>query len=162
MVAHHYARVMTRIRKTRWKLTYILVGLLLAGFNGLVLSPALPPVASALGANLLGLLLYLGGARSFRGPGEPVKPPRAWWRMTSRPRAGFVIGSLLVLSFVNGVFFVMFGSGDSTLSYALGTAIDGSLAFMFLRSSIQLRKFPPETVPDPVEAPRWKPLNLKQ
>ena len=153
---------MTRIRKTRWKVAYILVGLLLVGFNGLVLAPALPTLAAALGANVLVLLLYVGGVRSFRGPGEPVKPPRAWWRMTSRPLAGFVVGSLLVLSFVNGVFFVMFGSGDSTFSYALGAAIDGSLAFMFLRSSIQLGKFPPETVPDPVEVPRWKPFTLKQ
>ena len=159
-VVHRYAHVMTRIRKTRWKLVYIVIGILLLGFNGLVLSPAFPPLAAAVAANVLVLLLFLGGVRSFRGPGEPVKPPRAWWRMTSRPRAGFVVGSLLVLSFVNGVFFAVSGSGNFSLSYAVGTVVDGSLAFLFLRSSIQLRKFPPETVPDHVEAPRWKPIKL--
>ena len=151
---------MPRIRKTRWKLLYIVIGVLLAGFNSLVLGPALPPFVYAVGANVLVLVLYLGGVRSFRGPGEPIKPPRAWWRMTSRPRAGFVVGSLFVLIFVNDVFFAVSGSGDFTFSFALGAVVDASLAFLFLRSSIQLRKFPPETVPDPVEAPRWKPIRL--
>lgn len=151
---------MPRIRKTRWKLLYIVIGVVLAVFNGLVLGPALPPLAYAVGANVLVLVLYLGGVRSFRGPGEPIKPPRAWWRMTSRPRAGFVVGSLFVLIFASDVFFAVSGSGDFTFSYALGAVVDGSLAFLFLRSSIQLRKFPPETVPDPVQAPRWKPIRL--
>lgn len=26
----------------------------------------------------------------FRGHGEPIDAPRAWWRMTARPLAGFI------------------------------------------------------------------------
>lgn len=37
-------------------------------------------------------------ARSFRGIGEPVRPPRAWWKLTSRPRAGFLLGAMYLLS----------------------------------------------------------------
>ena len=151
---------MIRIRKTRWKLVYIVSGVLLGGFAGLALAPAFSPAVYAVGANVFFLLLYLGGVRSFRGPGEPLKPPRAWWRMTSRPRAGFVVGSLLVLSVVNEVYLAMTGAGNFTFSYALGAVVDGSLGLLFLRSSIQLRRFPPKMAPEPVAAPRWKPIKL--
>ncbi|WP_158253978.1 hypothetical protein [Cryobacterium sp. Y50] len=48
---------MSRIRRARWKLVYVVMGVLLEGFNGLVLTSALPPLAAALGANVLVLLL---------------------------------------------------------------------------------------------------------
>lgn len=149
---------MIRIRKTRWKVIYIVCGFLLAGFNPLALAPMLPPFVAAVSQAVLLMLLWLGGVRSFRGPGEPIKPPRAWWRMTSRPRAGFVVGSQHVLFFVNNILIAVFGPSNFTLACALGALIYGPLAFLFFRSSIRLRRFPPETVPEPVELPRWKPV----
>jgi len=37
------------------------------------------------------------GVRTFRGEGEPIDPPRAWWRMTARPPAGFALGALFLV-----------------------------------------------------------------
>ena len=36
------------------------------------------------------------GVRVFRGDDEPVAPPRAWWRMTARPFAGFLLAAYFV------------------------------------------------------------------
>jgi hypothetical protein len=95
---------MIRLRKTRWKVAYILIGVISLAAIEIVIQPLMiSNPMSAVVAKSLTVLLYLGGARSFRGLGEPIEPPRAWWRMTSRPRAGYIIGSLLVLSSANGV-----------------------------------------------------------
>ena len=37
-------------------------------------------------------------ARSFRGWDEPVAPPRAWWRLTARPVAGWWLAVLYLLA----------------------------------------------------------------
>ena len=95
---------MIRLRKTRWKVAYILIGVIALAAIEIAIRPFMfPNPMYAVVANLLTVLLYFGGVRSFRGVGEPIEPPRAWWRMTSRPRAGYIIGSLLVLSSANGV-----------------------------------------------------------
>jgi len=147
---------MLRLRKTRWKIAFIAVGVgSLFVFNRGVLSHLLPDPIYAVVANLLTLLLYFVGVRSFRGAGEPIEPPRAWWRMTSRPRAGFVIGSLLILGFADGVFVAISRPSDLEFASALSAIVDASLAFLYFRSSILLRRVPPHTVQ---EAPHWKPI----
>lgn len=147
---------MLRLRKTRWKIAYIAIGVgSLFVLNGGILSHLLPDPIYAVVANLLTVLLYFIGVRSFRGAGEPVQPPRAWWRMTSRPRAGFVIGSLLILSFADGVFVAVSGPSDLKFAGVLSAIVDASLAFFYFRSSILLRRVPPLTVQ---EAPHWKPI----
>ncbi|TFB84112.1 hypothetical protein E3O44_16670 [Cryobacterium algoricola] len=147
---------MIRLRKTRWKVAYILVGVIALAAIEIAIQPLmiLNPM-SAVVANSLTVLLYFGGVRSFRGVGEPIEPPRAWWRMTSRPRAGYIIGSLLVLSSANGVLVAMTGPPELILNVAISVAVDASLAFLYFRSSTRLRKAPPRTVQ---EVPRWKPL----
>jgi hypothetical protein len=51
-----------------------------------------------IGSSILAQLAFvIVGIRSFRGEGEPVRPPRVWWRMTARPPAGFVLGCLFLL-----------------------------------------------------------------
>lgn len=51
-------------------------------------------------APLIGALWFLAvvvvGVRTFRGPGEPVEPPRAWWRMTAGPVVGFLLAAYFV------------------------------------------------------------------
>ncbi|WP_420369373.1 hypothetical protein [Curtobacterium sp. L1-20] len=59
---------------------------------------ALDVSPSAVG--LLGALWFLAtvlvGVRVFRGPGEPVAPPRAWWRMTAGPVVGYLLAAYFV------------------------------------------------------------------
>ena len=50
-------------------------------------------------------------ARSFRGRGEPVDPPRPWWRLTAFPRASWWLGVLYLVS-TPAVFATAEGAGD--------------------------------------------------
>lgn len=50
------------------------------------------PFLSALGL----IAMVVVGVRLFRGDDEPVEPPRAWWRMTARPFAGFLMAAYFV------------------------------------------------------------------
>jgi hypothetical protein len=153
-----YTRAMLRIRKTRWKVAYIVVGVgLILLINGLFLSHVLPRPVDAVVGNLFTVLLYFGGARSFRGSREPVAPARAWWRMTSRPTAGFVIGALLSVSFASDIFSFSRPAGF-TFTYVLGAIVDLLMAFLYFHSSIRLRRTPPETVAEPSSLPHWKPI----
>jgi hypothetical protein len=147
---------MIRLRKTRWKVAYILIGVIALAAIEIAIQPLMiSNPMSAVVANSLTVLLYFGGVRSFRGLGEPIEPPRAWWRMTSRPRAGYIIGSLLVLSSANGVLVAITGPRELIFNVAISVVVDASLAFLYFRSSTRLRKAPPRTVQ---EVPRWKPL----
>lgn len=147
---------MIRLRKTRWKIAYILVGVVSLVAIEIVIRPLMVPNSMyAVVANSLTVLLYFGGVRSFRGLGEHIEPPRAWWRMTSRPRAGYIIGTLLVLNSANGVVVANTERPELMFDVVLGVVVDASLAFLYFRSSTRLRKAPPRTVQ---EVPRWKPL----
>ncbi len=149
---------MLRIRKTRWKIVYIVVGdVLLTLCNGLFLSKVIPRPADAVVANLLTVLLYFGGTRTFRGQGEPVAPPRVWWRMTSLPKAGFVIGVLLSLSFALDLVFAA-TRPHFLLTYILSAVVDGSLAILYFHSSVRLQRHPPAMVSVPQTLPKWKPI----
>lgn len=67
----------------------ILLTLLLFAFG---LPDAVVPLIAA-----IGFVLMVGiGVRVFRGDDEPVAPPRAWWRMTARPFAGFLLAAYFV------------------------------------------------------------------
>ncbi|TFC00936.1 hypothetical protein E3O51_00240 [Cryobacterium sp. MDB2-10] len=147
---------MIRLRKTRWKVAYILIGVIALAAIEIAIQPfRLPNPLYAVVANSLSILLIFGGVRSFRGLGEPLEPPRAWWRMTSRPRAGYIIGSLFVLNSANGVLVATTGPPELIFNVAISAMVDASLAFLYFRSSTRLRKAPPLTVH---EVPRWKPL----
>jgi len=147
---------MLRIRKTRWKIGYVaFAAFVLVALSVWTRSYSLPDPMYSVVANLLTVLLYFGGVRSFRGAGEPLEPPRALWRMTSRPRAGFVIGSILILNSAYGVFSAATQPEYFTFAYVLGAAVEASLAFLYFRSSIRLRRVPPQAMSD---VPRWKPM----
>ncbi|WP_308464766.1 hypothetical protein [Rathayibacter soli] len=136
---------MLRIRKTRWKVAYIVVAVVLATtLNGFVFSRFLPTPVAAILSNAVTLLLYFGGARSFRGAGEPVEPPRAWWRMTARPTAGLVIGSLLTLSVTLDVFGTASRAPGYEFSNFLNTVVDAVLVVFYVHSSIRLVRSPPQ------------------
>ncbi|MFE4468271.1 hypothetical protein ACFRFH_05570 [Leifsonia sp. NPDC056824] len=72
-------------------------------------------------------------ARSFRGIGEPVRPPRAWWKLTSRPRAGFLLGTMYLLSSIT----LLAPTLQSPSGWAAG-ANALLLGVAFLNSSIRL------------------------
>ena len=149
---------MLRIRQTRWKIAYVVASSILLALNGLFFLPLLPWLAGWVVGNALLILLVFGGTRSFRGAGEPLAAPRARWRMTSRPRSGFVVGSLFVLSSATNVYSAISMPTDLTFSYVADAVVGGALAFLFLRSSVRMQRVPPKTVPEPEGTPLWKPI----
>ncbi len=147
---------MVRIRKTRWKIAYIAAGIVMLFALGSTNSWfQFPNPLWGLANNILLVLIYLGGVRTFRGAGEPIQPPRDWWRMTSQPRAGFVIGSLLAVSFASNSFTAVSGPPGAAFASTLDSAVDAAMAFFYVRSSIRLRRVPPRTVQ---ELPRFRPV----
>lgn len=156
---------MLRIRKTGWKTVYIVVGWIAVAVLGWVISGLGIPTPLL---SLIGSVLFLGfvlvGTRIFRGRHEPILPARAWWRMTAKPTAGFVLGTCFALSLVYDVVLAVVdpagqfpGRRNIDLSTSilniLGTA---SLAYLYLNSSIRLVRNPPVVAPEPL--PKWKPL----
>ena len=150
---------MLRIRKTRWKALYIgIVMLVTFFFNAYVFPWIFPyPVDAIAGTGTL-FALYLVGARVFRGRAEPVEPPRDWWRMTSKPKAGFLIGSLQLVSAANEVGFLIFRDDVDALTLVLNLISDLVLAVLYFHSSRRLVRYPPLTVPQQARLQKWPPI----
>lgn len=82
-----------------WQKAGLLVGLVVvnAVFFRL-LGLVLPDLVVYILTEPFWLVAVVSLARSFRGAGEAVQPPRAWWRLTARPLAGFLLGAMYALS----------------------------------------------------------------
>ncbi|WP_291050745.1 hypothetical protein [Herbiconiux sp.] len=156
---------MVRIRKTGWKTAYVVVGwLVVTAVGWLVYGLGLSaPLLSVVGSVLF-LALVLVGARIFRGQDEPVTPPRAWWRMTAKPTAGFVLGTYFALSLLWDVVLAILDptgqfpgrrNADVT-TVVLGAIGSAPLVFLYLNSSIRLVRNPPAVAPEAL--PAWKPI----
>ncbi len=78
--------------------------------------------------------VYLA-TRMFRTPGEPVEPPRAWWRATGAPSLGFLV-AIVEISGLVVVLVPAFGAGSSYTPIEL--AVDAIGAAFYLHSSIRL------------------------
>jgi hypothetical protein len=90
-----------RITEVWQKLVYIVGGyavfvLFFWALRTYLLDAKSLPYASI--AFALNIAYTIVGVRVFRGYLEPVEPPRAWWRWTGRPKAGFWLGALNVLA----------------------------------------------------------------
>ncbi|WP_382304494.1 hypothetical protein [Herbiconiux sp. UC225_62] len=148
---------MFRIRKTRWKVAYFAASLILLNvLDSYLVARFLPDPLASIVANLLTLTFVLGAARTFRGQGEPLKPPRVWWRGSARPTASFVIGGLWAADAVATI--VVFALQPTAYYLAVGAATYVILAVFFINSAGRLQRFPQPTVPDPIPAPRFKPI----
>ncbi|MDJ0350774.1 hypothetical protein [Cryobacterium sp. PH29-G1] len=126
-----------RITSTSTKIGYVVaayvVGPLIVLFVALV---AGPPLAAA--ATVMLLLAVVGFAvRTFRGEGEPVAAPRAWWRMTAQPTSGFVFSALFLGQAVS-LAFTAAPRTDVGAFIAIAPVYAG-LGALFAYSSIRLR-----------------------
>ena len=159
------------IRITSWyfKLLYV-VGAWLIGFlaPGLLTALNAPALVGSLLSTAITLGSVIGGARLFRGSGEPVAPRRSWWKMTARPLLSRVLGIIFVLFLASTLFLVVtatLGVDRSVQSLGRMTILDTTisvvlaavLAFLYLNSAVRLAK-----MPAPVREPKFKPrLKLK-
>ena len=87
-----------RITEPMGKVAYVVGAVVIGVF--LVLLLAASPIPETVVADIAAAYFVawvVVGVRVFRGAGEQVEAPRAWWRMTARPAAGFVLAAFLGL-----------------------------------------------------------------
>ncbi|MBA8815495.1 hypothetical protein FHX48_000547 [Microbacterium halimionae] len=105
-------------------------------------------ITAFVGATNFSLGYFLGTAvmgtavifcvRTFRGVDEQSAPPRAWWRMTSRPTAGYLLGVL----FLAQVSWVAAGFVEPQSAVALVTSlvVNSVLSVAYFHSSLRLSR----------------------
>lgn len=150
----------------RWelKLLYV-IGVIAVGY---AIAALLRLVGASDLANFTGLIVdttgVLYGARVFRARGEPVRPPRAWWRMTGWPTLSrslgilfTVLATIALISLLQGIL----GATPSTpLDLAAAAAFLIEMAFfawLYLNSTARLRRAgitAPPKFPKPVKLTR--------
>ena len=122
-----------RFTRPLTKAAYIIGGYALLVLFTRATHPLAPTVFAVLDFIVFGTYILVG-VRSFRGKYEPVLPPRPWWRMTGRPKAGFWLGALLVLGVVSFLL-AKYIPVELRVSYIAQELVFGLL---YLNSSIQL------------------------
>lgn len=136
-----------RLRQKRWKLAYIVVGLALGlGLNYLLLRLDIDVVTSALSGFTQLAWVYFA-TRIFRWRNEMYLAPRAWWRMTGRSTAGFVLSALWLWGVLNSVALLLVGQNLAV--WAFGTAPLIVLTTLYVVSSIRLFRQEPRREPLP-------------
>jgi len=109
----------------------------LAAVDGLLtlLLNALGSEAGSIVLSVLQVVAWYLVTRTFRGPGEPVRAARPWWRMTNRPLLSGVFAVIyLLLAVVNiGLSFAGFGSLSGTVSIVAELALGGLFAVSYRR-----------------------------
>ena len=157
------------LRITRWqgKLLFVL-GVLLVGWivGGVLRAMGAPYLAQIIAGAITDVVGLLLGARIFRGRGEPVGPPRAWWQMTARPplsrRLGVLFLVLTVMSvaamFIDVVAPSAAGPATDVPVVIVGTLEFAAIAWLYLNSAARLRR-----LPVPPKEPRFRPtIHVKE
>ncbi|TXK18765.1 hypothetical protein [Homoserinibacter sp. GY 40078] len=92
-------------------------------------------------------IFTLVGVRVFRGRGEAIAPPRAWWRTAATARASLIFGSVLgLLALILVVGLVAQPSDFSTLSTVLALSYLVPVAALFIHAGLRLRAAPPPPI----------------
>ena len=150
---------MLAIRIVRWylKLAYAVGAYLVAYVIGFPIGWVLgtvgsPPLVLYVVSATMTIAGFMLGARIFRGRGEAVEPPRAWWRMTARPRLSERLGAVFViLTAVSAIGTIVAaarvplgrpGADDATgvADWVIATLLYGVLAYLYINSTVRLRR----------------------
>jgi hypothetical protein len=160
------------IRIVRWefKALYVVVAILLGWvIAGLLRGFGLAEIGIVLTSAVTDFGALLLGARIFRGRGEAVEPPRAWWRMTARPTLSRRLGILfVVLSLLGAVSLVLEATGiyaplpaltgDDVVVYARVILEYAVIAYLYLNSAARLKRLGvPAKDPKPPQEPKFRP-----
>lgn len=146
-------RVMS-VRIVRWylKLAYV-AGVWLAGYPAFALFDALnaPQITGSVVNAVITLAGIILGARWFRGKGEPITPPRPWWKMTARRTLSRVVGVASILGSALTVLYLLGAAlgverwmqtltAVALLEYVLTAVLYAIIATLYLNSAARLPK----------------------
>ncbi|MCX7522181.1 hypothetical protein OSC27_07795 [Microbacterium sp. STN6] len=133
---------------TEAKVTSVVLTYALGATAAVCVAVAAGAVAGAVTALLLLVASVVFFTRVFRGESEDAHAPRPWWRLSERPRAGFVLAALFAAEAIWLAFSLPSGTGDGAsdsvsaeISAALriaAVAVSALVALAFLNSSIRL------------------------
>lgn len=87
-----------RITRVRAKVVFVLTAVLAMVAVGIATNFLVGGGAGVIVTSFLWIVVVTLGTRWFRGFDEAVEPPRAWWRMTAQPPAGYVLAVLFLLN----------------------------------------------------------------
>lgn len=100
-----------------------------------LLFDALHSEAGSIVLTILQVVAWYLVTRLFRGPGEPVRAARPWWRMTNRPLLSGVLAAVYgVFAVVNiGFSFAGYGSPSGTVSIVAELLLAALFALSYRR-----------------------------
>ena len=124
-----------RIVLKRWKFAYLAGGYVALVIIARVTDPLPLPVYYAIDYALFFAYLIFA-VRAFRGKDEPIEPPRPWWRLTAKPKAGFWLAAFFAFG---ATAFVVPDPNTMPRQYEIGHLVQSFVvAVLYLNSSIQL------------------------
>ena len=137
-----------RIVSDSGKVAAIVLGVVVVPAAALMVGLASGALVGYLVSVLLTVAFMTVVVRCFRGDGEPVQPPRAWWRATHRPAAGFVVGAVFFLQACT--FALGLEPGGRPAPALVSAGVDLIIAAYFIHSSVRLSRHPAPGDPAPL------------
>jgi TRAP-type uncharacterized transport system fused permease subunit len=129
-----------RILRKRYKALYIVGGYAFGFATGQAVQILHAPVVASIIGFVISIAFYLIGVRTFRGPDEPLRPPRAWWRATARPTAGYWIGILALFATTSGFIGTHLRPDRFSAAHLITAAMLLLVGLYYLTSSIRLSR----------------------
>ena len=129
-----------RIVRKRYKALYVAGGIVVVAIVENYFFAFLPGLIAHILDALAQAAFVLSATRCFRSPGEPLAAPRAWWRATGRPAAGYVLAVLFGIgTFVTAVTEPR-GAAENVPGWWLNVALTLAIGLYYLHSSIRLSR----------------------
>ena len=129
-----------RIVSITGKIIYIVGGYgLLLVLNLFVFLQLVNPAIDVLIVAILNVLYVVVGVRTFRGLEENRQDPRAWWRATARPTAGWWMGAGLAILAGISLLGALASNPGNAFVPAMACLVYAALAAFYLHSSYRLR-----------------------
>jgi hypothetical protein len=129
-----------RIVTITGKITYVVGGYaLLLVLNVFVFQQLVNATIDVMIVAVLNIAFVVTGVRIFRGAEENRQDPRAWWRATARPAAGFWIGAGLTVAAGISLLGALASDPEDSFIPAIACVVYGIFAIFYLHSSYRLR-----------------------
>jgi hypothetical protein len=127
-----------RVVQKRWKAVYLVLFVIASIEMGMVLDAMKATVVASIIANVFSLGAIYFATRIFRVKEELLLAPRPWWKLTGRPRAGFVLGAyggagLLLMP----ILMIVDPTYRFTFVDVIGSVV---MSYLYFASSVRLRR----------------------